>query len=62
MIMITAKAVKETIKAFSWGFLSYAAYSPDFALCGYYLFASIEHLLAEQRFVSYEDIRKWIDD
>ncbi|EFN86997.1 hypothetical protein EAI_13297, partial [Harpegnathos saltator] len=27
--LLTAKLIKETIEAFSWEILSYAAYSPD---------------------------------
>ena len=54
----TVKPVKETIKAFSWQILSHAAYSPDLAPSDYYLFASMGHALAEQRFTSYENVRK----
>jgi len=28
----------------------------------YHLFASIDHALAEQRFGSYEDVKKWLDE
>ncbi|EFN85010.1 Histone-lysine N-methyltransferase SETMAR, partial [Harpegnathos saltator] len=59
---VTAKLVKETIEAFSWEILSHAAYSPDLAPSDYYLFASMGHALAEQRFTSYENVRKWLDD
>lgn len=55
----TAKLVKETIKTFSWEVLLHAAYSPDLAPSDYYLFASIGHALAKQRFTSYENVRKW---
>ncbi|EFN76007.1 Histone-lysine N-methyltransferase SETMAR, partial [Harpegnathos saltator] len=58
----TAKLVKETIEAFSWEILSHAAYSPDLAPSDYYLFVSMGHALAEQRFTSYENVRKWLDD
>ncbi|EFN84303.1 Histone-lysine N-methyltransferase SETMAR, partial [Harpegnathos saltator] len=58
----TAKLVKETIEAFSWEILSHAAYSPDLAPSDYYLFASMRHAFAEQRFSSYENVRKWLDD
>jgi len=57
-----AKLVKETIKAFGWEILSHAAYSPDLAPSDYHLFASMGHALAQQRFTSYEDVRKWLDD
>ncbi|QQP57247.1 Transposase [Caligus rogercresseyi] len=42
--------------------LQHAAYSPDLAPSDYYLFASMGQALAEQRFTSYEDVRKWLDD
>ena len=58
----TAKPVKETIEAFSWGILSHAAYSPDLAPSDYYLFASMGHALSDQRFTSYENVWKWLDD
>ena len=57
----TAKLVKETIEAFGWEILSHAAYSPDLT-SDYHLFASMGHALAQQRFTSYEDVRKWLDD
>ena len=57
----TAKLIKETIEAFGWEILSHAAYSPDLAPSDYHLFASMEHALT-QRFTSYEDVRKWLDD
>jgi len=28
----------------------------------YHLFASMSHALAEQRFGSYEDVKKWLDE
>jgi len=58
----TAKPVKETIEAFGWETLSHAAYSPDLAPSDYHLFASMGHALAQQRFTSYKDVRKWLDD
>ncbi|QQP49497.1 Transposase [Caligus rogercresseyi] len=42
--------------------LQHAAYSPDLAPSDYYLFASMGQALVEQRFPSYEDVRKWLDD
>ena len=56
-----AKPVKETIEAFGWEVLPHAAYSPDLAPSDYYLFASMGHALAEQRFDSYENVKKWLD-
>jgi len=58
----TAKLVKEMIKAFGWEILLHAAYSSDLAPSDYHLFASMGHALAQQRFTSYEDVRKWLDD
>jgi len=58
----TAKLVKETIEAFGWEIFSHAAYSPDLAPSDYHLFASHWDTLAQQRFTSYEDVRKWLDD
>jgi len=58
----TAKLVKETIETFNWEILSHAAYSLDLAPSDYYLFASMGHALAEQRFTSYENVQKWLDD
>jgi len=57
----TAKPVKETIETFGWEILLHAAYSPDLAPSDYHLFASMGHALAQQRFTSYEDVRKWLD-
>ena len=53
----TAKLIKE-IEAFGWEILSYAAYSSDLAPSNYHLFASMGHALAQQRFTSYEEVRK----
>ena len=58
----TAKRVKEAIETFSWEILAHDAYSPDFAPADYHLFASLGHVLAEQRFTSYENVREWLDN
>ena len=58
----TAKLVKETIEAFGWEILSHAVFSPDLTPSDYHLFASMGHALAQQRFTSYEDVRKWLND
>jgi len=42
--------------------LSHAAYSPDLAPSNYHLFASMGHTFAQQRFTSYEYVRKWLND
>ena len=57
-----AKPLKKTIQAFSFQILWHAAYSPDLTPSHYYLFVSMGHALAEQRFTSYENVRKWLDD
>ena len=54
----TAKLIKETIETFGWEILLHAAYSLDLAPSDYHLFASMGHALAQQRFASYEDVRK----
>ena len=58
----TAKPVRDTLEALSWEVLPHAAYSPDLAPSDYHLFASMGHALAEQRFGSYEDVKKWLDE
>jgi len=42
--------------------MTHAAYSPDLALSDYHLLASMNHALAEQRFGSDEDVKKWLDE
>jgi len=46
------------LEALSWEVLPYATYSPDLVPSDYHLFASMGHALAEQRFGSYEDVKK----
>ena len=58
----TAKLVKETIATFGWEIFPHAAYSPDLAPSDFYLFASMGHALADQRFTSYDNVRNWLDD
>lgn len=57
-----AKVVKETLTALRWDVLPHPPYSPDIAPSDYHLFRSMSHGLAEQRFTSYDDTKKWVDD
>jgi len=58
----TAKLVRGTLEALSWKVLAHAAYSPNLDPSDYYLFASMGHAFAEQRFGSYEDVKNWLDE
>lgn len=58
----TAKLVKDTLAALGWEILPHPPYSPDLAPSDYHLFSSMGHALAEQHFLSYEDVQKWLDD
>ena len=48
-------------KTLNWEVLPHPAYSPDLTPSNYYLFSSLDHVLAERHFDSYEDVRKWLD-
>ena len=52
--------IRDMLHGLSWKVLPRAAYSPDLALSDYHFFASMGHALAEQRFVSYEDVKKMV--
>ena len=56
-----AKPVKTYLGTLKWDVLPYPPYSPDTAPSDYYLFRSMAHGLADQQFLSYEDIEKWLD-
>ena len=56
-----AKPVKIYLETFKWQVLPHPPYSPDIASSDYYLFRSMTHGLADQKFRSYEDIEKWLD-
>uniref|UniRef100_A0A2M4C4G5 Putative mariner mos1 transposase n=1 Tax=Anopheles marajoara TaxID=58244 RepID=A0A2M4C4G5_9DIPT len=56
-----AKVVKTYLETLKWDILPHPPYSSDIAPSDYYLFRSMSNDLAEQRFHSYEDIKKWID-
>ena len=56
-----AKHVKTYLETLKWKVLPHPQYSPDIAPSDYYLFRSMAHGLADQKFRSYEDIEKWLD-
>jgi len=56
-----AKPIKETFEALNWDVSITPAVFSRIALSDYHLFRSMTHSLSEQRFHSYEDIKKWID-
>lgn len=56
-----AKPVKTYLETLKWSVLPHPPYSPDIAPSDYHLFRSMAHGLAEQRFHSYEDAKKWVD-
>lgn len=51
----TTKRICGTLKALSWEVLPHEA-------SDYSLFASMGHALADLRFDSYEDVKKWLDE
>ncbi|GFW42474.1 mariner Mos1 transposase [Trichonephila clavipes] len=57
-----AKPTKDIVKALDWEPLAHAVYSPDLAPSDYHLFASLGHALAGQRFISFENVKSWLDD
>ncbi|GFV94542.1 mariner Mos1 transposase [Trichonephila clavipes] len=57
-----AKPTKDIVKVLDWEPLAHAAYSPDLAPSAYHLFASLGHVLADQCFTSYENVKTWLDD
>ncbi|GBP04373.1 Mariner Mos1 transposase [Eumeta japonica] len=56
-----AKSVKTYLEMLQWDVLPHPPYSPDIALSDFHLFCSMAHGLADQRFHSYEEAKKWID-
>ncbi|GBP39659.1 Mariner Mos1 transposase [Eumeta japonica] len=55
-----AKPVKTYLETLQWEVLPHPPYSPDIAPSDFYLFCSMAHGLADQRFHSYEEAKKWI--
>lgn len=56
-----ASGVKNYLENIKWEILPHPPYSPDIAPSDH-LFRSMTHDLAEQRFFSYDDTKKWVDD
>ncbi|XP_015189841.1 PREDICTED: uncharacterized protein LOC107073667, partial [Polistes dominula] len=56
-----AKPVKIYLEILRWEVLPHLPYSPDIAPSDFHLFRSIAHGLADQRFHSYEETKKWVD-
>lgn len=57
-----AKPVKTYLETLKWEVLPHPPYSPDIAPSDYYLFRSMTHDLSQQKFTSYEQCKKWVDD
>ena len=58
----TAKPVHGTLKALSWEVLLRVAYLPDLTPSNYHLSTSVGYAFAQQRFGSYEDVKKCLDE
>lgn len=56
-----AKPVKTYLETLQWEVLPHPPYSPDIASSDFHLFRSMAHGLADQRFHSYEEAKKFID-
>ena len=57
-VTIVVKTCLETLK---WEVLPHLLYSLDVASLDYHLFRSMAHILADQHFWSYEEVKNWID-
>ncbi|KAG5317544.1 MOS1T transposase, partial [Pseudoatta argentina] len=55
------KPVKTYLETLKWEVLPHPPYSPDIAPSDFHLFRSMAHGLADRRFHSYEEAKKWID-
>nr|QVD39168.1 Mariner Mos1 transposase [Schistocerca gregaria] len=56
-----AKEVKTYLEMLKWEVIPHMLYSSDIAPSDYYLFRSMAHGLADQRFQSHEGATNWID-
>ncbi|EGI59650.1 Mariner Mos1 transposase, partial [Acromyrmex echinatior] len=57
-----AKPVKKYLEEVKWEILPHPPYSPDIAPSDLHLFRSMQSALSEERFNSYEGIKKWLDE
>ena len=53
-----AKPLRDTSEALRQEILSHASYSPDLSPFDYHLLTAMSQALSEQRFDSYEDVKK----
>ena len=58
----TAKLVKKYLKEVTWDILLQPLYSPEIASSDLYFFQSMQSALSEERFSSYFDIKKWLNE
>lgn len=58
----TTRVVKDTLSALNWEVLPHPPYSPDLAPSDYHLFSSMSHALADQHFVNFGEVEKWVSD
>ena len=56
-----AGVVKTYLETLKWDVQPHPPYLLDLAPSDYHLFRSMSNGLAEQRFTSYENTRKWVD-
>ncbi|GBP07750.1 Mariner Mos1 transposase [Eumeta japonica] len=56
-----AKPTKTYLETLQWEVLPHPPYSSGIAPSDFHLFHSIAHGLADQRFHSYEEAKKWIN-
>ena len=53
--------VRTYLERLDWEMLPHLLHSPNIAPSNYYVFRLVSHALAEKRFQSFEDIKKWVD-
>ena len=59
---VRTKPFRNTSEAPTWEVLPHEAYSLDLTASDYHLFVSMGRALVEQRFGSYEDVKKWFEN